>query len=844
VIERTFGSRGLRNVAIIALVAVLIGGVYVLFSSGGNGRKIVGYFTSAVGLYPGDQVRILGVPVGEIDTIEPRPSDVKITMSVSNDVKIPKDAQAVIMSPNLVSARFIQITPAYTGGAVLPDGGSIDLARTAVPVEWDEVKEALTQLAVQLGPTTGSMHGPLGAAINQAADTLDGKGESFHNALQELSQVAGRLGDSRSDIFGTVKNLQVLVDALSASNEQIVQFAGNVASVSQVLADSSRHLDNTLGTLNTALSDIRGFLHENNSTLIDTVNQLNDFAQTLSDQSDNIEQVLHVAGPGIANFYNIYDPAQGTLNGLLSIPEFANPVQFICGGSFETAGGPKAPDYFRRAELCRERLGPVLRRLSVNYPPVMFHPLNTITAYKGQIIYDTPETQAKSATPIPQLTWIPAKGVTPPAAQNPADLQSLLVTGCVPESPGLWSLARPPTGPAAYSAAGRAGGRRMRRIWLRGGALAAGSALLAGCQFGGLNSVAMPGTAGHGSGAYSITVEMPDVATLPQNSPVMVDDVTVGSVSGISAEQRTDGSFYAAVKLALDKNVVLPSNATATVAQTSLLGSLHIDLARPKDKPAVGRLTDGSKIGESHTGRYPTTEEVLSALGVVVNKGNVGALAEITDETYQAVAGRQHQFVDLVPRLAELTAGLNRQVNDIIDAVDGLNRFSATVAQDKDNLGRALDTLPEAIRVLNKNRDHIVEAFAALKKLATVTSHVLSKTKVDFAEDLKGLYSALKALNDNRKNFVTSLQILPTFPFPNFGIKQAVRGDYLNVFTTFDLTLRRLGETFFTTSYPLDPNMMHMSEILNTPDFLTGEMANLSGQAADPFKIPPGTASQ
>jgi phospholipid/cholesterol/gamma-HCH transport system substrate-binding protein len=118
----------------------------------------------------------------------------------------------------------------------------------------------------------------------------------------------------------------------------------------------------------------------------------------------------------------------------------------------------------------------------------------------------------------------------------------------------------------------------------------------------------------------------------------------------------------------------------------------------------------------------------------------------------------------------------------------------------------------------------------------------LSKTKVDFAEDLKGLYSVAKALNDNRKDFITSLQLLLTFPFPNFGIKQAVRGDYLNVFTTFDLTLRRLGETFFTTAY-FDPNMAHMAEILNPPDFLTGEMANLSGQAADPFKIPPGTAS-
>lgn len=366
--------------------------------------------------------------------------------------------------------------------------------------------------------------------------------------------------------------------------------------------------------------------------------------------------------------------------------------------------------------------------------------------------------------------------------------------------------------------------------------------MLTGCQFGGLNSLALPGTAGHGSGAYSITVELPNVATLPQNSPVMVDDVTVGSVSGIRAEQRPDGSFYAAVKLALDKEVVLPANATAKVAQTSLLGSLHVELARPTDQPPSGRLVNGSLIAESSTGRYPTTEEVLSALGVVVNKGNLGALEEITDEAYQAVAGRQGQFVDLVPRLAELTAGLNRQVDDIIAAVDGLNRFAAILARDKDNLGRTLDTLPEAIRVLNKNRAHIVDAFAALQKLATVTSQVLSQTKVDFAADLKSLYSIAKALADNRKDFITSLQLLLTFPFPNFGIKQAVRGDYLNVFTTFDLTLRRIGETFFTTSY-FDPNMAHMAEILNPPDFLIGELANLSGQAADPFTIPPGSAA-
>ncbi|QUR69064.1 MCE family protein [Mycobacterium spongiae] len=382
----------------------------------------------------------------------------------------------------------------------------------------------------------------------------------------------------------------------------------------------------------------------------------------------------------------------------------------------------------------------------------------------------------------------------------------------------------------------------MSRIWLRSSMVVAVSALLAGCQFGGLNSLPLPGTAGHGPGSYQVTVEMQDVATLPQNSPVMVDQVTVGSVGGIDAVQRPDGSFYAAVKLDLDKSVVLPANAIARVAQTSLLGSLHIDLAAPTDQPAKGRLGEGSRIAEADTSRAPTTEEVLSALGVVVNKGNVGALEEITDEAYTALVGRQADFVGLVPRLAELTAGLNRQVDDIIDAFDGLNRVAAILAREKDALGRTLDTLPEAIGVLNKNRANIVDAFAALKRLAMVTSHVLAKTKIDFGEDLKDLYPIVKALNDNRSDFITSLQLLLTFPFPNFGIKQAVRGDYLNVFTTFDLTLRRIGETFFTTAY-FDPNMAHMDEILNPPDFLVGELANLSGQAADPFQIPPGTAS-
>jgi phospholipid/cholesterol/gamma-HCH transport system substrate-binding protein len=415
-------SRWLRIALAVVLVAVLAVGVYLVWPSR-TGNKIVGYFTSAVGLYPGDDVRIVGVPVGKIDSIEPRAGDVKITMSVDHGVKVPDDAKALIISPNLVSSRFIQLAPAYTGGPALSDGASIGLDRTAVPVEWDEVKEQLTALSRELGPQQGSLQGPLSSFVNQAADTFDGNGDSFRQALRELSQTAGRLGDSRTDLFGTVRNLQVLVNALSNSNEQIVQFTNHVASVSQVLADSATDLDNTLGTLNQALGDVRGFLNDSNDALIKQVNKLTDFTSILTEHSDDIEQILHITPNGLANFYNIYNPAQGTVGGLLTLPNFANPVQFICGGVFDSG---TSTDNYKRAEICRQRMGPVLRRITMNFPPLLFHPINSITAYKGQIIYDTPQTEAKAQTPVPYLQWQPAPGVTPPQLSNATDLSSLM----------------------------------------------------------------------------------------------------------------------------------------------------------------------------------------------------------------------------------------------------------------------------------------------------------------------------------------------------------------------------------------------------------------------------------
>ncbi|MFN6547338.1 MCE family protein [Mycolicibacterium nivoides] len=379
--------------------------------------------------------------------------------------------------------------------------------------------------------------------------------------------------------------------------------------------------------------------------------------------------------------------------------------------------------------------------------------------------------------------------------------------------------------------------RPLRRLAALGSTLA----VVSGCQFGGLNSLDMPGTMGHGPGSFTVTVELPDVSTLPQNSPVLVDDVTVGSVSGQQVKQRPDGTFYAALQLSLNSDVHLPANATVTLGQTSLLGSQHVQLAAPSTEPPDGKLSDGASIPLERAGRYPSTEEVLSTLGVVVNKGNLGALQDITDEIYAAVAGHTGQFANLLPQLADLTNAVDRQSSDIVTAMESINQVASKFARNDTTVTTALAALPAATRTLNANAGRIVDTFAALHRFSEIAAQILAQTKTDIAADVTAAYAVLKPLSDHAQELIDGLPIIATYPFPQSGIKHAVRGDYLNAIATLDLTQRRFGENVFTTS-PLDPNMKHLSEIVTAPDFLIGEQANLSGQAADPFAIPPAPA--
>ena len=334
----------------------------------------------------------------------------------------------------------------------------------------------------------------------------------------------------------------------------------------------------------------------------------------------------------------------------------------------------------------------------------------------------------------------------------------------------------------------------MNRIRLRLGV----SALLvmltiSGCGWKGLNSLPMPGTEGDGPGAFTVQVQLPDVTTVQQNSRVRVGDVTVGTVTKI---ERQD--WHALVTIKLDGSVNLPANAIATVGQTSVFGSTHVELAPPSHTAPEGRLHNGSLIPLSSGAAYPTTEQTLSALSLLLNGGGVGQIQEITREFSAAFAGREQDLRSLIHQLDEFIAHVNDQTGDIIAATDSLNNLVGQFAERKPVLDTALQAIPDALAVLKDQRANLAEALDRFGKFSALTADSVNQTKASLVQELKDLGPVLESLANAGPALTRSLSFLSTLPWTKETVTNAFRGDYANMTLVVDMTLSRIDSSLFT----------------------------------------------
>jgi phospholipid/cholesterol/gamma-HCH transport system substrate-binding protein len=377
--------------------------------------------------------------------------------------------------------------------------------------------------------------------------------------------------------------------------------------------------------------------------------------------------------------------------------------------------------------------------------------------------------------------------------------------------------------------------RRLRRT----ATVAVGLAValgVSGCEWDGLNSLPMPGTEGTAPGSYEVRVQMPNVTTLTRNSPVRVHDVAVGTVSKIEVED-----WHALVTVKLNPDVQLPANAVAKIGQTSLLGSNHLELAEPTDQAPEGRLRAGDVIPLARAGTYPTTEQVLSSLSVVLNGGGVAQLETITHELNSALTGREEAIRDLLPQLNELTTNLDRQTGDIIAAMSGLDRLGGQLAEQREVVAAAIEQIHPALTVLADRRANITRALTALGELSDVVRRIVDASGEDLKANLRSLVPALKSLSDTGGDLTEALKILATFPFPMKNLDHAIKGDYLNLFMTVDITGKRLDSNFLTGT-PLGGRFGGVEGALGS--FAPGTAAQNGDPATGPLQAPPPAASQ
>jgi phospholipid/cholesterol/gamma-HCH transport system substrate-binding protein len=316
---------------------------------------------------------------------------------------------------------------------------------------------------------------------------------------------------------------------------------------------------------------------------------------------------------------------------------------------------------------------------------------------------------------------------------------------------------------------------------------------LTGCDWQGANSLPLPGTEGRGPGAFTVQAHIPDVDNIERNSRVRVGDVTVGNVTKI----ERDG-WHALVTMSLNGDVDLPANVTAAVGQTSLLGSKHIELTPPRNVPPEGRLRAGDVIPLSSGSSYPTTEQTLAAVSLILNGGGIGQIQDITTALSTAFAGREADLRSLITQLDEFTRYVDDQTDDIISASESLNNLVGQVAAQKPTLDRALETIPDALEELSEQRQRIADALVAFGRFSALTSDTVNLTKENLVKELKQLRPTLQGLADAGPSLTRSLSYYATYPWPNETLENWVRGDYGNLTAVIDLTLSRIDAAMFT----------------------------------------------
>ena len=342
-----------RKYAVPLVILALVTAAAITMFTGSDSKRVVAHFPRAISIYEGSEVRVLGVPIGNVETVEPSGTDVVVTMTYDSDVELPADAKAAIVAPSIVGDRFVQITPVYTGGEVMADNVELPVEQSAVPIELDQIYESLDTLNVALGPNGANRDGALSDLLAVTADNFDGQGANLRSTLGNVARLTSTLDNNKEELFGSAEKLGKFVSTLAENDQTVRRFNQSLADVSGLLEGEKEELSASLRNLSVALTEVSSFVKENREVLGRNISGLNRVSKVLVKQRDALDEILGVGPLALNNLALTYNPQAGTLDTRANIGELLNqvtadPATYLCGLTSQVKGADGVCDTIKQ----------------------------------------------------------------------------------------------------------------------------------------------------------------------------------------------------------------------------------------------------------------------------------------------------------------------------------------------------------------------------------------------------------------------------------------------------------------------------------------------------------------
>jgi phospholipid/cholesterol/gamma-HCH transport system substrate-binding protein len=331
-----------RALAVATAVVLLAATFLVLVRDTSETKTVTAHFPRAVSVYKGTDVRILGVNVGRVTAVIPEGNSVRVDMEYDAKYKVPTDAKAVIVTPTLVADRFVQLTPAYHGGALMADGADIPLPDTGVPVELDRIYASLRDLSEALGPNGVNKDGTLDHLLQAGAKNLKGEGRLGNQMITRLSRAADTFGRGSGDLFATVTQLAKFSQVLGNNDRLVRAFIKDLSGMSSSLVGERVELQRALGAVARAVGTVKGFVHDNHRALVTDLEKLTSVMKTINSERDSIDTALQVAPLALGNLAVAFNNQTNSIGSRIGVNgTFGDLDGFLCSIVMQS-GMPRA----------------------------------------------------------------------------------------------------------------------------------------------------------------------------------------------------------------------------------------------------------------------------------------------------------------------------------------------------------------------------------------------------------------------------------------------------------------------------------------------------------------------